>query len=380
MGAQGFAAGAVFDGEVLHPGYALLVEDGEVARLCPRGALGASLVTDLGPGILAPGFVDLQVNGGGGAMLNNAPTVETLRIMAEAHGRLGATSILPTLITDTPENTHAAVEAVVAAIASGVPGIVGMHLEGPHLDVVRKGAHDPALIRPMTDEDLAFYRATAERLPALMITLAPESATGAQIAALAAAGIVVSLGHSDCDHDRARAAFAAGARCVTHLYNAMSPLTARAPGLVGAALDCGAVDAGIIADAIHVHPAALAAALRAKAGPGQMFLVSDAMAVAGSDRRAFTLNGRVIRRADGRLTLADGTLAGADLALDRAVRVCVAAGMTPADALARASAIPARVVGLADRLGRLAPGRRADFLWLDEGLALRGTWRGGARL
>ena len=150
MGAQGFAAGAVFDGEVLHPGYALLVEDGEVARLCPRGALGASLVTDLGPGILAPGFVDLQVNGGGGAMLNNAPTVETLRIMAEAHGRLGATSILPTLITDTPENTHAAVEAVVAAIASGVPGIVGMHLEGPHLDVVRKGAHDPALIRPMT--------------------------------------------------------------------------------------------------------------------------------------------------------------------------------------------------------------------------------------
>ena len=243
-------------------------------------------------GCSAPGFVDLQVNGGGGVMLNGQPDLAGIRAICAAHGRLGTAGLLPTLITDTPEVTRAAVAAGVAAAVDGVPGFLGLHLEGPHLDPRRKGAHDPALIRPMQAEDLAFLCAAAERLPALVVTVAPESATAEQVAALARAGAVVSLGHSDTGAAGARAAFAAGARMVTHLFNAMSQLGNREPGLVGAALDDERVRAGLIADGVHVDPVAMRLALAAKRGTDGIFLVTDAMAVAGTALREFTLNGR----------------------------------------------------------------------------------------
>jgi N-acetylglucosamine-6-phosphate deacetylase len=374
---RGFRAARIFDGERLREGGTLVVEDGQVAAVLDAGAPAPGIaVEDLVAGVIAPGFIDLQVNGGGGEMLGAGADADAIARICAAHALLGATGILPTLITDRPEVTAQVIGAGLAAARARVPGFLGLHLEGPHLDPSRAGAHDPALIRPMTDADLNALEAAARALPALMLTLAPEAATPAQIARLARAGAVVSLGHSNCAAEAAEAAFAAGARAVTHLYNAMSQLSARAPGLVGAALTAP-VHAGIIADGVHVADAALRAALAAK--DDRLFLVSDAMAVAGTDRAAFSLGGRRITRQDGRLTLADGTLAGADISLPQSVAHLVRLGCPPARALAMATRIPAALVGAAGH-GTLAPGSRADFVHLDGALTLRAVWQGGAPL
>ena len=375
-----FHGAEIFDGARLHAGAALVVEDGEVAGIVPPDEAPAGPRVRLNGGVLAPGFVDLQVNGGGGVMLNDRPDLAGIRTICEAHGRLGTTGLMPTLITDTPAVTRAAVEGGLAAAEAGVPGFLGLHLEGPHLDPRRKGAHDPALIRPMQAEDLELLCDAARRLPALIVTVAPESVTPAQVAALAASGAVVSLGHSDTGEAGAGAMFAAGAGMVTHLFNAMSQLGNREPGLVGAALAADAVCAGLIADGIHVAPTTMWMALAAKPADG-IFLVTDAMAVAGTELTEFTLNGRRILRRDGRLTLADGTLAGADIDFAGAIRVLVAqVGVTLPRALRMATAVPAACLGLADRLGRLAPGLPADLVHLDKGPTVAGVWRRGVSL
>ncbi|WP_107495378.1 N-acetylglucosamine-6-phosphate deacetylase [Thalassobius sp. I31.1] len=373
MSLTAFRGAQIFDGETLHDGCALLVRDG-----CFEGIMATADLPDgcdahhLDGGVLSPGFVDLQVNGGGGVMLNDDPSVETLKVMAKAHRSLEVTGFLPTLITDTRARSQAAIDAVAEAINQGVEGIIGLHLEGPHLSIARKGAHDGDLIRPMDDADLAMILDAAKRLPNVKMTVAPENVTEAQVAAMAEAGVIVSLGHTDADFDTCQRWIDAGATCVTHLYNAMSQLGNREPGLVGAALSNGAVSAGLIADGIHVHSAAIKTALRAKQGPRQVFLVSDAMAVAGSDATEFTLNNRQILRRDGRLTLADGTLAGADLDLTQAVRVLVQqVGVDLAQALAMATTIPAGLLRDDQGLGRFTKGKKIRPVWLDRTLHLR---------
>ncbi|WP_138466191.1 N-acetylglucosamine-6-phosphate deacetylase [Poseidonocella sp. HB161398] len=359
------AGGPVFDGTRLIPEGWVAVEAGRIAAI-GDGPLPAGERLDLAGGILSPGFVDLQVNGGGGRQFNDDPSTGTLAVMAAAHRRLGSTSILPTLITDSPDITRRAIAAVGEAVAAGIEGIAGLHLEGPHLALSRKGAHDPALIRPMEDADLELYCRAAAELPALLVTLAPESASEAQVARLVAAGAVVSLGHSDADYDTACRYAAAGARMATHLFNAMSQLGHRAPGLAGAALSLPELSAGIIADGVHVHPQMLRLAFAAKQGPGTLFLVTDAMAPAGTGEAGFTLNGRWIARRDGRLTLADGTLAGADLQMVHAVgRLVREAGLPPGAALAAATRLPAaQIPALAGR-GTLRVGAPAELIRIE---------------
>ena len=370
-----YAGADVFDGTVLHWGASVVVEDGMVLRVLPASEVTVGDVVPLPGGILAPGFIDLQVNGGGGWQVDGTASVAKLAALCEVHARLGATGILPTLITDTPQATAAVIAAGIAAARAGVPGFLGLHLEGPHLDPRRKGAHDPALIRPMDETDLHRLLEAAAALPALMLTVAPEAVTPAQIGRLSAAGVVVSLGHSDCDAGVARRAEAAGARCATHLFNAMSQLGNREPGLVGAVLS-GSLAAGLIADALHVAPTTMRVALAAR-GEG-IFLVSDCMGVAGTDARELRLGGRRILRAGGRLTLEDGTLAGADLTLDRAIGVLVReVGIAPERALAMATSVPAGVIGLQGGPGHLRPGQAADMVHLDAGFVLRSVWRGG---
>ena len=364
-----FRGGPIFDGQGLHDDYALRLEDGVIVALDRDDRVAADgEQIDLAGDILSPAFVDLQVNGGGGVMFNDAPTVDTLARMAKAHRGLGTGLILPTLITDTPAHTAAAIDAVEAALAAATPGIAGLHLEGPHLSVARKGAHDPSLIRPMTDQDLALLLDAAKRLPLLMVTIAPENVTPDQARAMAAAGILLALGHTDTDYATCLAFHDAGVRCVTHLFNAMRGLGNREPGVVGAALDCGGLSTGLIADAVHVHPASMRAAFAAKQGPGEIYLVTDAMAPAGTDLESFELNGRVISRDAGRLTLADGTLAGADLDLTRALKVLTEQVGLPLDrALRAATSVPARIAGL--RAGILEPGAAAPLIRIARDLS-----------
>ena len=361
-----------FDGIRLRPGMAVAIEDGRIAGLVPDPGTGGDR---LAGGILAPGFIDLQVNGGGGVMLNDAPTPATMARIAQAHRAFGTTAILPTLITTSPETTGAALTAA----AEAPPGVLGLHLEGPHLAPARRGAHDAALMRPLTEADVDLYAAARRRLGRLLITLAPEMAPPPLIARLVAAGITVSLGHSACTAAEAEAAFDAGATGVTHLFNAMSGLDHRAPGLAAAALTRPDIWASIIADGHHVDARLLRLALAAKRGLGRVFLVTDAMAPVGAPGADFTLDGRPVRRvtcrdAPDRLELHDGTLAGAALDMATALRfVADRLGEGAPAALRRATADPAAFLRLR-RHGRLRPGARADLVHLSDDLEILRVW------
>ena len=369
----------IFDGDLWHEDSALLIADGKVAAIAPlRDVPSDARAVPMDGLSLVPGFIDLQVNGGGGVLLNEQPDVEGIRTICAAHARFGTTGLLPTLITDTVEVTTRTIAAGLAARQAQVPGFLGLHLEGPHLSVARKGAHDPNLIRPMEDADLARTVEARKGLDALLMTLAPENATSDQIAALHAAGVTVSLGHSDCSYRTAAAAVSAGASMMTHLFNAMSPLGHREPGMVGAALDLGHVNAGLIADGFHVDPASIGVALRAKRGPGRIFLVTDAMSTIGTAMTRFFLNGREIFREGGRLTLADGTLAGADIDMASCIRFMRDhAGIDLEEALRMASLYPAEAIGMTGRKGRLTHGHDADFAVIDGDVNVISTWIAG---
>ena len=337
----------VFDGQSLLTGRALGVVAGKVISL--------DLVKDVPPGAarhrfggtIAPGFIDLQVNGGGDVFLNSNPTVNGMAAIAAAHRRFGTVGILPTLITDAPEVLAQAVDAALAA--RGMSGILGLHIEGPHISVTRRGTHATRFIRPMDTATLAHVTRLRHAGIAVMITVAPESIRLDQVAQLAETGAVVSIGHSDASADDARALIKAGATCFTHLFNAMSPMLNRAPGVTGACINSTAYS-GIICDGIHVADEMVAMAIRARPQPDRMFLVSDAMpTVGGADH--FMLYGREIRLVDGRLVNSEGSLAGAHVTLaDSLARLITVLGVAPDLALRMATSIPAKVIG-APQLG-----------------------------
>ncbi len=378
---QAFIGADIFDGDVRHAQCALLIEDGRVLGIVPASAVPPDAkAIELDGGLIAPGFVDLQVNGGGGVLFNESPDVDAIRTICKAHAQFGTTALLVTLITDTVEVTEAAIAAGAAAVAENVPGFLGLHIEGPHLSISKKGAHDPALVRRMDNEDQKRLEAAAASVPMLMTTVAPESVTPSQISSLTAAGVRVSIGHTAASFAEVRAAAEAGACMVTHLFNAMSPLTHREPGTVGAALRTGTLFAGLIADGYHVDPEVIAIALAAKQGPGKLFLVTDAMSSIGTDQTSFNLNGRTIRREDGRLTLADGTLAGADLDMISAVRFMVqVVGVSEDEALRMASLYPAQAIG-AEHLGHLKTGAAASMVHLDGSLTVERVWIEGRQI
>ena len=369
----------LFDGESVRDGMSLRIANGRVAEVVATPARPDRQALDLQGRLLAPGLVDLQVNGGGGVLFNDAPTVETLRTMAAAHRRFGTTGLLPTLISDTPDTMEQAVEAVGAALCAGVPGILGIHLEGPFLNPAARGIHAERHLRPLADADLEWLCALPGRLPGgrVLLTVAPETAGAEAIRRLTGAGVIVFGGHSAADYDTVRAALDAGLRGFTHLFNAMSPFTSREPGMVGAALEHGASWNGLIADGHHVHPASLAVAVRAKRR-GHSMLVTDAMATVGAPGATFEWAGRTVSATDGCCRLPDGALAGSDLDMLRAVRNIVDyAGVDLEEGLRMASAYPAAALGLDDELGRIRPGSRASFIELDAALNVRRSWIDG---
>jgi N-acetylglucosamine-6-phosphate deacetylase len=370
----------IFDGEQWHDRMALVVADGHVEGLIAEDSPTDAIRVPADGAIIAPGFVDLQVNGGGGALLNETPTLDGIRTICSAFARFGTTALMPTQITATPADNDEAIAAAAAATEANVPGFLGLHIEGPHFALSRKGAHNAALIRPMNEDDVNRLVAARSRLPHMIVTGAAEAIAPAQIERLVAAGITVSIGHSDATYAQVAAAVAAGATMVTHLFNAQSQLGNREPGVVGAALDFGALHAGLIADGIHVHPASIGVALRAKRGPGQIFLVTDAMSITGTDWTEFELTGQMVYRKDGALRLADGTLAGADLTMIDAVTFMHRTiGVSLEEVLRMASLYPANAIGAKDR-GHLQRGARADFVVLGDDLGLKSTWIGGQKV
>lgn len=369
------AADYVFDGTTVRHDSAVVVEGSRIRAVLRRNELPATLpVRRLPVGAwLAPGFIDTQVNGGGDVLFNDDPTPEGIAAIAAAHRRFGTTALLPTLLSDTPEKMRTAGDAVHAAAAVD-PGIIGIHYEGPFLSPDKPGVHHREMIRRPQPEDIELLASpcTGVRL----VTLAPEEVPPGSIRRLANAGVRVALGHSMATYAQARAAVSEGLTGFTHLFNAMRPLASREPGPIAVALEQPGVWFGIIADGEHVAPAMLKLALR---GAGQPMLVTDAMPPVGGSRSAFTLCGQRIEAQGGRCLTADGTLAGAMLDMASAVRNCVRLLDLPlAAALRLASAAPASFLGIARRLGHLAPGCRADMVALDPAeVRVFATWVAG---
>ena len=376
MSAYRFGNGKiVVDGRTWE-GAEIQVAQGRITALSRQRAMTGDAI-DLDGGWLMPGFVDTQVNGGGGTLFNDDPSVEGIARIGAAHAAFGTTAFLPTLISDRPDRIAQALAASDAAIAAGMAGVVGIHVEGPCLSAARKGIHDSAHFRRLDAEMVALL--TRPHRGVVMVTLAPEHADAGAIAALVAAGVRVSAGHTDLSYAEARAAFGAGVTGVTHLFNAMLPLHHREPGIAGAALEDPAPWCGLIVDGVHVSPAMLRIAMRAR-GTERMMLVTDAMPSVGAREKDFVLQGRQIRVADGKAYYDDGTLAGADLDMASAVANCVTMlGLTGETASALASTNPAAFLGLDRERGALAPGLRADWVQLDRHFRPRGTWIGGRR-
>jgi N-acetylglucosamine-6-phosphate deacetylase len=362
----------VFDGETFHESLAVVIEGKHIAQVVPSRDLDTNIYhMPLRGGVLAPGFIDVQVNGGGGALLNDHPTSETVRTITTAHRRFGTTGMLPTVITDEPAVMEAAIAAVRESRAKGLANVLGIHIEGPFLDKSRKGAHDAIYIRSITQAD--FETIAAANCGSVMVTLAPNRMAAADIKKLVTMGVRVSLGHSDATFDEVQVALAAGATSFTHLFNAMSQVTGRDPGMVGAALADGNSFMGVIADGYHLHDASLRIALAA-ASYDRFMLVSDAMPPAAGGPETFKLQGRGVKRVKGRLELDDGTLAGSNLTMDEAVRYCTNKLSVPlTNALQMASRNPAHFLGRAD-LGVIKPGALASLVHLDDQLQVQKTW------
>lgn len=338
---------------------------------------GCDSTVDLNGGWLLPGFIDTQVNGGGGVLFNDDISVGAIAAIGAAHRRFGTTGFMPTLISDSLEAVARALDAVDDAISAGVPGVLGVHLEGPFLSIQRKGVHDAAFFRRLDTETIELL--SRPRKGVVMVTLAPELCSAADITKLVTAGVRVAAGHSDATYEEMTAAMDAGLDGVTHLFNAMSPLHHRDLGIVGAALDSGRAWCGLIADGAHVHPGALRIAFRALP-LDRLMLVTDAMPSVGAASKNFVLQGKPIHVDNGICLDPSGQLAGSDLDMAQAVRNAVAmAGASVEQAAALAAANPASFLRLSHERGEIAAGLRADCVWLDSELEPLAIWIGGNR-
>ena len=376
---QAIVNGCIFDGESVHEQKAVLIEDDHIAALVDTEQIPTDIGMsyDLEGGTLIPGFIDLQVNGGGGVLFTAAPTVDSLRIIGAAHRQYGTTGFLPTVITTRFDVMREAVSAVAEAISIGTPGVLGLHLEGPFLSPERKGVHDAGKFCEL--DQPGFDILTSLQVGSTVVTLAPELTSAEMISRLVEEGVIVCGGHSAASYTQTRDALTHGLSGFTHLYNAMTPLQSREPGMVGAALEDDDSWFGIIADGQHVHPAAFNVAVAAKKRGGAL-LVTDAMPTVGSSDTSFMLDGNTIVAGEGRLTNAEGTLAGSDLNMLSAVNnAAVFARLDWFEAVRMASLYPAKALGLERELGAIKPGFRASVLALDRGRHISASWVDGIR-
>jgi N-acetylglucosamine-6-phosphate deacetylase len=370
-----FRNGRILGESGFERGKTLLVRDGRIEALVAGQVVGVDRVIDLDGHMLVPGFVDVQVNGGGGVLFNEDPSVASIAAIGAAHRRFGTTGFLPTLISDDLHVVERAIDAVREAVEQGVPGVLGIHIEGPFLNPERRGVHDAGKLRSLDADAVELLSTPHGGLT--MVTLAPEKTTPENIRALDEAGVIVSAGHTNASYDELQPALANGLRGFTHLFNAMSQLGNREPGAVGAALASDASWCGLIVDGHHVHAETMKIALRAKRHD-RFMLVTDAMPSVGNDTRTFQIQGRTISVQGDKIVDDEGRLAGAHLDMASAVRNSVQMlGLELVDALRMASANPAAFLKLGSQLGRIAPGQRACLVSLDDALNVQQTWIDG---
>jgi len=368
----------LIDSELVENRCVLIEDDRIVAVVEPADPRCASAHKhDLGGKLLLPGFIDLQVNGGGGVLFNDAPSVESIRAIGAAHRRFGTTGFLPTLISADLHVVANAIAAVQAALAAKVPGVLGIHIEGPFLNVERKGIHDPEKFREL--DPAAVKLLTSLRGGRTLVTLAPEMTTPAMIRKLADAGVVVSAGHTNATYEEIREALHEGLTGFTHLFNAMSQLTGRAPGVVGAALDDPDSWCGIIVDGEHTDPVVLRISMRCKRHD-RFMLVTDAMPGVGTNNKSFLIGGRKITVSGNLCMDDDGRLAGSNIDMASCVRNAVSMlGLTLPEAVRMASLYPAEFLGVAHDVGRIAPGFKANFVVADDQVQVSETWIDGSK-
>jgi len=376
MSTLAFTNGRILTDRGFETDVTVLVEDGHIVAVVPGPPPKDAQVVDLAGRYLVPGFIDTQVNGGGDVLFNDEPTADGLRRIASAHRKYGTTGMLPTLISDDVEVMRRAIDATREALAQAVPGVLGVHLEGPYLNAARKGVHDPSKFHTPDASELDLV-ASLGKDGVTLVTLAPERFEAATLRALAGRGVVIAAGHTAATYEQLRDGFANGITGITHLFNAMTPMNSREPGAVGAALENPDAWCGLIVDGYHVHDATLRVAIAARPR-GKMMLVTDAMPPVGGQREAFSLYGVEMLCRDGQCTTADGTLAGSALDMASAVRNTVQRlGLPLEEACRMASQYPAEFIGLGGELGRIAPGYRSDLVMLDDALNVQGTWIGG---
>ncbi|PHS28804.1 MAG: N-acetylglucosamine-6-phosphate deacetylase [Robiginitomaculum sp.] len=355
-------------------GQSVLFENSHIVKVCCNAdrPAGVPINCDLSGMKLVPGFVDVQVNGGGGVLFNDSPTVDAIAAIGEAHRQFGTTGFFPTLISDDQQVMKRAIRAVDEAIEAGVPGVLGIHLEGPFLNPEKSGVHDLSKFMRISADEVALM--VSLRRGKTIVTLAPEMTTPDMIRALHQHGVIVSAGHTQASYEEARGALDAGLRGFTHLFNAMRPMSSRQPGIIAAALEDPRGWCGVIADGYHVHPAMLRLAMRAKSAE-QIFLVTDAMPSVGAAHKAFSLGATDVAVADGKCMTGDGTLAGSDLDMISAVRNAMKfLGVDLSQAVRMASHVPARFVHLDHRLGQIRPGLQADFISLSARHEVINCW------
>jgi N-acetylglucosamine-6-phosphate deacetylase len=366
--------GRILIGDALVSSLAVLISGGRIeALVAPSDArCRHAAAVDLAGQMLLPGFIDVQVNGGGGALFNDEPSAATIRTIGEAHRRFGTTGFLPTLISDDLGTIGRAIAAVQSSLDEGIPGVLGIHIEGPFLNWARRGVHDPKHLRLLDTSVVSLL--CRLRAGKTVLTLAPEMTTPEMIAELTAGGVLVSAGHSNATFAETMESIAHGLRGFTHLFNAMAPLAPRAPGIIGAALYDETTWCGIIVDGHHVDPVMLKLALRCKRHD-RFMLVTDAMPPVGSAEPTFVLQGRTMRVVDGACRDENGTLAGTALDMASAVRNAVASlGLDIVAAARMAGEYPAEFLGLGDELGRIAPGYRANLVLVDDDIRVQRTW------
>jgi N-acetylglucosamine-6-phosphate deacetylase len=377
---QALVGARIFTGEEFLDDYALVIAGEKIEALVPRAQLDSSIPqTDLAGGILSPGFIDLQVNGGGGAFFTNDTTVSAVQTMLDGHRPTGTTSLMPTLVSDTREVHQAGVKAVADAVAAGIKGILGIHVEGPFFDMARRGAHNERYIRKMEQADIDWLVASVKSQHdfKVILTLAPEHAAPGQIKQLTSAGVVVCAGHTDAHYDDVVAGLKEGLSGFTHLYNAMRPTIGREPGVVGAALDDPNSWCGIIIDGYHVHAASARIAYAAKP-KGKVYLVTDSMSTVGSPVKSFQMYGETIYEKDGCLVNAEGRLAGSAIGMIDAVRLNTQwVGVALEESLRMASLYPAQYMQVDNYLGRIATNYRADLVRFTDDFRVTHTWIAG---